>query len=1216
MVNSRLFCRSKKKNLTIAKIFLAIFTITTLFLGSSKKVFAQDYDYSTFKTLFGVYAGVDPIATGIPEASPATQSGIFFKGTLKDDIDASKNIKKFYIGASLVLPGITQDSSPQDKETIGDAIWDKVSESIDESSRFLIHVYGTDSSGNAINILTDPYSSTYTTRNAVGSTGFGTVPVTTATSNSYGARIYKKNGDTNTYFTTQLAYIPIQQNNGQPIAGGSNLSADFWYCGGEFSSKNSDGNTVTIKGDFGSGSIPGNIASEKDKTFTFFGGNNCGDTAYWKIGPTINFTLPANATDSTVLTGTEQDIANQAHYEVAQSSSTLPSCGLVNGTVLGCIAQVIYGLVFKTISVLAALFGKLFDFFIGYSVSDGSYRLGFAVRGWQLVRDICNIFFIILLVWAGFAAVFGVGKNMKGVVAALIINAILINFSLFITRVIIDISNVTARVFYSRLYVCEGECTRDANGNVTNPSEGIGGYWPLSEKIVSAFNPQKIFSPGTVNPVLVSPTAVSDSQNSISSDVTGINSQAQTDAVETYKTGYSLSSNEYAAYFIIVTLIGSIIMFAIMKLFWGVAFMFLGRVIGLYLSMIFSPFAFLSRGNVPLVSKIKELSFSTWWGQLTSYAILAPLFIFYLYIVYAFLSTNFLSDFGLQASSNSFLENVIYISIPLLIVYVLIDQGRKLAQDYAGSMGNKIQGFVDKTVGGVGGVIGSSVGIAAGTGALLGTRVGSRLGKQIGSSRLGKWAASNAKNNKLARGINNTLSKTQTGSWDFRKSKIYSGINKATSTGGVKLEDKLTPTVANLIKPIAGNLFDFSEKRFEGGYKGQKERRQKQITENLENRIKYDHLSDEEAKLLWERHQNKKAEAVALHNFARTSDVDFDARAEEIKNWKKDLETEVKKLNDLRKELETQKDVISSEDKKKKEDAIKTQASVVQDYQKRIGENEQKQTEKINAIKGTDFKNDTVYKTKLEEAVKEQKSSDQKVYGKVDTVKDFNNAMRRDYAENLRNNSFWMKDGKIRWGRPGIGTGYGAAGSTLLAGVSSSLAGSFDAFATAIFSERIRFEQEALDAATQKYIKDYGKNRGKTTRSEQLKAKIKEVNDLIDEQLKKIHPEDKVKDMSDDEKRAELKKHIDNLETEYEIKKAQFEKAKEIFKANPSDKTKEDAFRKANQERKKAQDEYDKYKNAFDNKTKFEDQLEKEEEKGSKGEKKDDKKDEKRETKS
>lgn len=67
---------------------------------------------------------------------------------------------------------------------------------------------------------------------------------------------------------------------------------------------------------------------------------------------------------------------------------------------------------------------------------------------WGTIRDMSNIIFIFALLWISIQNILQIGDGKK-LIPSIIIAALLINFSLFFTKVIIDTSNIVAFQFYS-----------------------------------------------------------------------------------------------------------------------------------------------------------------------------------------------------------------------------------------------------------------------------------------------------------------------------------------------------------------------------------------------------------------------------------------------------------------------------------------------------------------------------------------------------------------------------------------------------------------------------------------------------------------------------------------------------------------------------------------------------------------------------------------------
>ena len=69
-------------------------------------------------------------------------------------------------------------------------------------------------------------------------------------------------------------------------------------------------------------------------------------------------------------------------------------------------------------------------------------------NAWGIVRDIVNIFFIVSLVYIGIMTILGIhASENKKMVGMVVLIALVINFSLFTTKIVIDASNIMAKGF-------------------------------------------------------------------------------------------------------------------------------------------------------------------------------------------------------------------------------------------------------------------------------------------------------------------------------------------------------------------------------------------------------------------------------------------------------------------------------------------------------------------------------------------------------------------------------------------------------------------------------------------------------------------------------------------------------------------------------------------------------------------------------------------------
>jgi len=94
----------------------------------------------------------------------------------------------------------------------------------------------------------------------------------------------------------------------------------------------------------------------------------------------------------------------------------------------------------------------LLDVTIQYTLVD----LGANIEGisaikitWGIIRDLINMSFIFILLYIAIGTILNIGVNWKSTLVKVVVAAILINFSLFFTKIVIDASNVVALTFYN-----------------------------------------------------------------------------------------------------------------------------------------------------------------------------------------------------------------------------------------------------------------------------------------------------------------------------------------------------------------------------------------------------------------------------------------------------------------------------------------------------------------------------------------------------------------------------------------------------------------------------------------------------------------------------------------------------------------------------------------------------------------------------------------------
>ncbi len=107
------------------------------------------------------------------------------------------------------------------------------------------------------------------------------------------------------------------------------------------------------------------------------------------------------------------------------------------------------------LGVLVLFAGALFDLVVSFTIAHMGilFDTGGALSLlWEFTRDIVNISLIFLLLYYAISMIIGSWNyKAKTSIVSIIITAIFINFSLFITKVLIDISNIFATVFFNQM---------------------------------------------------------------------------------------------------------------------------------------------------------------------------------------------------------------------------------------------------------------------------------------------------------------------------------------------------------------------------------------------------------------------------------------------------------------------------------------------------------------------------------------------------------------------------------------------------------------------------------------------------------------------------------------------------------------------------------------------------------------------------------------------
>mgnify|MGYP003532565324 FL=1 len=151
------------------------------------------------------------------------------------------------------------------------------------------------------------------------------------------------------------------------------------------------------------------------------------------------------------VTGQTQTPVPPANISEFQKTIDGGCAGIWNSSFNGCFLKFLYYVIFAIPSGLLIIAAYFFNILISLVIQSSMYDHGFIDKAWVVVRDLSNIFFILILLYVAIKTVLNMGGHeTKSMITSVIIMAVLINFSLFFTKIVIDSSNILALIFYNR----------------------------------------------------------------------------------------------------------------------------------------------------------------------------------------------------------------------------------------------------------------------------------------------------------------------------------------------------------------------------------------------------------------------------------------------------------------------------------------------------------------------------------------------------------------------------------------------------------------------------------------------------------------------------------------------------------------------------------------------------------------------------------------------
>ncbi len=531
------------------------------------------------------------------------------------------------------------------------------------------------------------------------------------------------------------------------------------------------------------------------------------------------------------------------------------SCSVTD--IPACLSRVIYIIPYSLGYWALGLSAKMLDATAAITLSSNIYtKATFISDGWRLTRDLSNIFFIIILLYVALALILGLSighANPKGVLATLVAVAIFLNFSLLITQVVIDVSNSLALVFYNQISIVkDGEVTA-----LTNlPSDTVYGEKtrPISVALANSFRPHVLAS--------------TEFYNCLSE---GMGSMDTKCSISGKTTNYAGNAGEIPDTVMIPLLIVMGMLFLVAAYsFFVVSLAFIGRVIGLWVSVIFAPFAFATY-IIPTTRGMKGFGWNEWISTLIKTAFAAPIYFFFMLLISLLAQSDFAKIEG------STVGEVLIISIiSVLLLLTLLLRATKFAREASGVIGEMVTKL---GVGAAKFVGGAAIGVGAGAAAIAGRSTVGLVASKIGQSNSLRNAAA-------GEGLRGPKWMQKAQQWTAQRALVG-----AQNTGKASFDVRQNG-LANLISAKAGinmgSIGAFSTKNTAGGWEGAVAR---QTAKDMKwkERLGYDKKKEKEIKEDKEKRSREVEEAERRLNAVKAGGSNDDTYKEQLKVARQNL---------------------------------------------------------------------------------------------------------------------------------------------------------------------------------------------------------------------------------------------------------------------------------------------------------------------------------------
>lgn len=410
-----------------------------------------------------------------------------------------------------------------------------------------------------------------------------------------------------------------------------------------------------------------------------------------------------------------------------------------------CLSSVVYVFTVGLMSIFAYIGAFIFDTAVQITLQSVTYSQYFLTQSWAAVRDLANMIFIFLLVYLAVTVILQAEtQGTMKMLAGIIIAALLINFSFFFTRLVIDGGNILATQFYNAIPAptlnssgATGTGTMGAVQAAASSFSSNGNVKDLTRGIMDVVGVQSILGPGSF-------------------------ARFSQQGANEFTKLITLS-------FVYIAVAAILAMLAFTFIAVGVKF--LVRIVVLWLAIIASPLAFVFGAMYKKGSADRFNVLSRWGKALIEYAFYPAVFLFIFWVINFFATqlasngtssilANALNDAGSAATTGQLFtiaSAVAGVSVRLGIIVALIYMAMRVSDSFA-KTGYKA---IDSLGGRAGGLVAAGLAV---TGAAVGRNTLGKGAYNFSQSTMGRKLGTNV----LTRPILSGAQKLGKASYDAR----------------------------------------------------------------------------------------------------------------------------------------------------------------------------------------------------------------------------------------------------------------------------------------------------------------------------------------------------------------------------------------------------------------------------------------------------------------